>query len=386
MSSLAQEESRSISENVTWGKRKSMSDGKVFMPYKRFLGYKRGEDGTPQIDEKEAKTVRKIYDLFLQGNSLYCIGKTLQAEGLKTVTGKDIWSRSVLLSVLTNEKYKGCALLQKSYTVDFLSKKQKKNRGEVPQYYVEDSHPAIIEPEKWEMVQNEMARRKEAGLHFSANYLFSTRIICGDCGGYYGPRIYNSTSKYRTVIWRCNHKYVSEGREEGKCETPGLKEDLIKCLFLETVNEVIENREEILDECRRLRETYTKRSALDDRIDDLEKECELISGMIRELVEKNARVALKQDTFMEKYDSCIKTYEEKSAQLEALKQKKEDIEKKADAISAFMFELRERKNFVEQFSSDLWTTMIETVTVYHDGRMVFRFKNGKEITKWILKQ
>lgn len=266
--------------------------GKVYMPYKQFLGYKRGEDGTPQIVEEEAATVRKIYDMFLQGDSIYRIANKLQAEGIKTPAGKENWCRSVLRSILTNEKYKGCALLQKSYTIDFLTKKQVKNRGEVSQYYVEDSHPVIIEPEKWEMVQREMARRQESGPHYSGCSLFSSRIICGDCGGFYGPRIYNANTKYRHIVWRCNHKYVSEGRKEGKCETPGLKEDLIKCMFLEAVNEVIENRTEILNECRRLWKTYTKRSAMDEKIDALEKECGLIGETIRELVEKTQRLRL----------------------------------------------------------------------------------------------
>ena len=127
MSSIAQEESRSISENVTWGQRKRFADGKVSLPYKNFLGYRRGKDGKPQIVESEAKIVRKIYRLFLEGLTPTHIARTLTEEGIPTPGGKVIWQNSTVESILTNEKYKGDALLQKKYTVDFLSKKQKKD-------------------------------------------------------------------------------------------------------------------------------------------------------------------------------------------------------------------------------------------------------------------
>ena len=135
MSSLAQEESRSISENVTWGHRKRFSDGKVMVPFGRFLGYERGENGNLVINEEQAKTVRYIYKLFLDGYSAYSIAKKLTEEGIKSPGGKDTWSGSTVKSILQNEKYKGCALLQKVYTVDYLTKKKKKNEGEVPRYF-----------------------------------------------------------------------------------------------------------------------------------------------------------------------------------------------------------------------------------------------------------
>ncbi|MEG1884579.1 MAG: recombinase family protein, partial [Clostridia bacterium] len=143
MSSIAQEESRSISENVTWGQRKRFADGKVSMPYKNFLGYCKGPDGLPQIVEKEAAAVRSIYLMFLEGHAPTYIAKKLTDKGIPTPSGKTIWSCSSVESILTNEKYKGDALLQKKFTVDFLTKKQKINKGEVPQYYVTDSHEGI---------------------------------------------------------------------------------------------------------------------------------------------------------------------------------------------------------------------------------------------------
>jgi len=125
MSLLAQEESRSISENCTWGQRKRFADGKVTVPFARFLGYDRGPDRNPVLNEKEAIIVRRIYGMFLQGMSPYGIATRLTAEGILSPGSKPKWNAGAVLSILTNEKYKGDALLQKSYTVDFLTKKKK---------------------------------------------------------------------------------------------------------------------------------------------------------------------------------------------------------------------------------------------------------------------
>ena len=144
MSSLAQEESRSISENCTWGQRKRFADGKVTVPFGRFLGYDRGEDGNLVVNPEQAKLVRRIYGLFLTGMSPTLIARTLTNEGIPTPSGKEKWYATSIKSILTNEKYKGDALLQKSYTTDFLTKKTKKNEGEIPQYYVKGNHEAIV--------------------------------------------------------------------------------------------------------------------------------------------------------------------------------------------------------------------------------------------------
>ena len=135
MSSLAQEESRSISENVTWGQRKRFADGKVSMPYKHFLGYRKGADGQPEIDPEQAETVRHIYDLFMSGMTTFSVAKQLTSEGISTPAGKTVWQASTVESILTNEKYKGDARLQKRFTVDFLQKKVKPNEGEVARRY-----------------------------------------------------------------------------------------------------------------------------------------------------------------------------------------------------------------------------------------------------------
>ena len=245
MSSLAQEESRSISENVTWGQRKRFADGKVSMPYGAFLGYRKGPDGVPEIVPEEAVIVKRIYAMFMQGKTTCSIARTLTAEGIPTPGGKQKWSASTVESILKNEKYRGDAILQKTFTVDFLQKKLKPNEGEVPQYYVHNSHPAIIPPEEWNLVQAEMARRKELKQRYSSHSVFASMIFCGECGGYYGSKVWHSTDKYRQVIWQCSDKF----KNEHKCTTPHLTKTQLQNLFLQAFGKVVTLRETILEDC-----------------------------------------------------------------------------------------------------------------------------------------
>ena len=228
MSSLAQEESRSISENVRWGKRKSMQDGNVYMAYARFLGYKKGKDGRPEIVEEEAEIVRDIYRLFLAGKSIRCIANILTARAIPTPSGKTNWSVSTIRSILGNEKYRGDALLQKTYTVDYLTKEVRKNVGEVRQYLVENSHDAIIDPDTFDKVQVLLEKNKKRRAKVQAKHIYSGKIICGDCGSFYGHKVWRirSTGAHYDV-WYCNHKY-----DKGEnCRTPYLKEENIRAAF-----------------------------------------------------------------------------------------------------------------------------------------------------------
>ena len=159
MMSQAQAESESLSGNVKWGHRKNFQDGKVYYNYKGFLGYRRGADGRPEIDPEQAAVVRRIFSRYLLGHSVRQIVTDLMADGIKTATGKEIWHDSVIQKMLCNEKYIGDALLQKTYIADLFSKEKRVNNGELPKYYVHDCHPAIIDRETFQKVQEEIARR-----------------------------------------------------------------------------------------------------------------------------------------------------------------------------------------------------------------------------------
>lgn len=266
MSSLAQEESRSISENVTCGKCRSMEDGKFSLAYKHFLGYEKGDDGLPKIVEEEAKIVRKIYELFLAGNTVRAIASQLTGEGIPTPSGKVQWSVSTIMSILQNEKYKGDALLQKTYTVDFLSKTIKKNNGEIPQYYIQNSHPAIIDPDTFELVQNEIKRRRPGRRHLHKNSPFTAKIICSECGVYYGRKVWHSGTKYRSYIWRCNRKY----NDDVTCTTPNLREGEIKDAFVIAFNRLLGDKEQYIARFEGLLPLLADNTGLTNQLHSLE--------------------------------------------------------------------------------------------------------------------
>lgn len=186
MSSLAQEEARSISENVTWGHRNRFADGKVTVPYSRFLGYDKGEDGSRVINPEQAKTVRQIYDMYLGGMSIGTIARTITDEPETfTAAGNKTWHYQSMRTILTNVKHKGDTLLQKSYIVDYLTKRQVINQGEVPQHYVTASHEAISSPAVSAFVQAEIAKGAIVQRTQHRTRPFSATFECSQCGHKY---------------------------------------------------------------------------------------------------------------------------------------------------------------------------------------------------------
>jgi len=376
MSSLAQEESRSISENVTWGQRKRMRDGKVSLPYKQFLGYKKGPDGLPAIVEDEAEIIRLIYRLFLYGKSPSAIAAMLTDEGILTPGRKTGWRPNGVISILTNEKFKGAALLQKRFTVDFLTKKTKKNEGEIPQYYVENSHPAIIEPEIFDLVQYEMKRRKEDGRWTSSVHPFSGKIFCGECGGAYGSKVWNSTSQYRQMVWQCNGKYAGGNR----CQTPHLTDSQIQAAFLAAFNDRLESKAEILAAYDKVLRVLTDNSALEAEAATLEDECEVIMELTRKAVQENAATAMDQVEYRKKYEGLVARYEAATARLTEIENLRLERSAKWTNISRFLQSLVKYGDLVTEFDEELWYITTDSITVYGDGRLAVRFRDGSEVT------
>lgn len=212
MSSFAEEESRSISDNVTWGKRKQFADGFYTVPFAHFLGYDRGAEKCEfVINEHEARIVRFIYMLALEYYSPNSIAKLLMELEIPSPSGKMVWQTSTVESILANEKYKGDARLQKKFTVDFRTKKCKINEGELPQYYVIGGHPPIIAPETWDAVQQISLPE---GQRLSRRYTMSGKLVCGECGGRYGMMLWHSTT-YRNYVWECLPK--KQGKSKCHC-------------------------------------------------------------------------------------------------------------------------------------------------------------------------
>ena len=375
MSSLAQEESRSISENVTWGQRKRFADGKVSLAYSHFLGYEKGKDDIPQVIEEEAVIVQRIYSLFMEGKTPGGIARLLTSEDIPTPAGKTQWRSSTVESILTNEKYKGAALLQKKFTVDFLSKKMKPNEGEVPQYYIEQSHEPIIDPIEFELVQAEMARRKAVGYRYSGNSIFASRIVCGDCGAFFGSKVWNSTSKYRRTIWQCNDK----SKNSDHCKTPHLDEDAIKEQFVNAYNALTTDKVQLLDDCRLMQAALSDCTLLEAEIATLLQEMDVVGGLIRKCIEDNSINAQSQTDYAARYNGYAERYETAKKKLTGLREEQAVRQSKADAIGAFMFVISERDALLTDFDERLWIATVKTVTVHDDGRMTFRFLTGAEI-------
>lgn len=374
MSSLAQEESRSISENVTWGQRKRFADGKVSLPYKRFLGYRKGENGLPEIVEEEAVVVRLIYRLFLYGKSPSAIAAYLTGEGIPTPSGKRKWGSKVVESILTNEKYKGDALLQKRFTVDFLTKKTKVNEGEVPQYYVANSHPAIIKEEMFDLVQYELKRRKEDGKFTSCTHPFSGKIICGHCGGFYGSKIWHSNTPHRVLVWQCNE------RHRGKhCRTPHLTEANIRAAFLSAFNAVLGCRDEIMEAYDEIMEVLTDTSELDREREELQNEGEVVTEMIRRIISDNAQRSMDQEEYTRKYTALCERYEAARDRLAEIEEICVERNAKRAKISIFLEKLAGCEEMVTEFDEELWYSTVDYVTVYEDMRLAFTFRDGQVV-------
>ena len=375
MSSLAQEESRSISENVTWGQRKRFADGKVSMPYKQFLGYDRGEGGVPVINEKEAEVVRMIYRLFLEGKTAAGICKHLMSLGIPTPGGKTKWGQGTVMSILQNEKYKGDALLQKKFTVDFLTKKQKVNEGEVPQDYVEGSHPAIISATDFDRVQAEIARRQSLGRSYSGSSIFASKLICGDCGGFYGKKVWHSTDAYRREVWRCNGKFNGEA----KCGTPTLTTEGIQQMFLQAYNQLIGDREQVIQACEVMRSMVLDCSQLDTEIDVLNEEITVVAELVSQCIKENATTQQSQEEYNKKYNRLVKRYEKAVDRLNKVTAEREGRMQRDRDLRIFISSVKEQPLVLETWDEGLWLTLLETATVHADNRITFRFKDGTDI-------
>lgn len=246
LSSLAQDESRSISENATWGIRKKFERGELRVNTIKFMGYDKDENGRLIINPGQAETVKFIYEKFLEGYSSESIAKYLNDNEIPGWTGQANWYPSAIQKMLQNEKYKGDALLQKTFTVDFLTKKRVQNDGQVNQYYVENSHEAIIDKDTWELVQLELTRRKDfREEHQLKAYIiqnddnpFTTKVFCAECGSAFGRKNW-ATSRGKRKVWQCNNRYRI--KEVEGCFSRHLDEVTLEQIFLKALVLLSEN-------------------------------------------------------------------------------------------------------------------------------------------------
>ena len=369
MASLAQQESQSLSQNVKLGLQYRYQQGLVQVNHNRFLGYTKDEEGQLIIEPEEAEVVKRIYREYLEGAGLAQIGKSLEADGILTAAGKAKWRPETLKKILQNEKYIGDALLQKTYTVDFLSKKRVKNNGIVPQYYVENSHEPIIPRDLYMQVQEEMVRR--ANLHsgakrkkrvYSSKYALSSIVYCSKCGDIYRRIAWNNRGKHSTV-WRCCTR-VEHGPK--KCDASTIQESDLQNAVVKAVQEVMGGKDVFLTVLEKnIREVLEGESG--EQIAEIDRR-------LGELQQELLRLANGKKEYGDVADEIHKLREQRQDVLT------QDAERdgKRQRIEEMRDFLREQAYESLEYDEQLVRRLVEKITVY-DNRMTVEFKSGLEI-------
>jgi len=340
------------------------------MPYKQFLGYEKGEDGKPCIVPEQAEIVKMIYRMFVEGMMPSTTATYLTQHDIPTPAGKKKWQCTTVESILTNEKYKGDAILQKKFCVDFLTKKMKLNEGEVPKYYVENSHPAIIEPAAFDEVQAELARRRQAKYNGKGG-CFSSRIICGECGSYFGKKVWHSTDEYRRMIWQCNHKY----KGDKVCHTPHVDEEEIKQAFVEAINQMISSKETIIRQYKTIIKTLTDTSTLEQEHAKQQNEYDVVEGLIRRLIAENAQVGLAPEDYSQREAELLARYDAARSAMIDIETQIQERKNRRSKLTAFIRALEKQNGLITEFDEQLWNATVESVTVHGKDRIEFGFQN-----------
>ncbi|HFU4084776.1 TPA: recombinase family protein [Streptococcus suis] len=369
MASLAQQESESLSKNVKLGLQFRYQNGEVQVNHNRFMGYTKDDKGHLVIEPEEAEIVKRIYLEYLQGASLKQIGEGLQEDGILTAAGKAKWRPETIKKILSNEKYIGDALLQKTYTVDVLTKKRVKNNGIVPQYYVENSHDPIIPRDLYMQVQEEMLRR--ANLHsgdnrkkrvYSSKYALSSIVYCPKCGDIYRRIAWNNRGKH-SIVWRCVSR-VEHG--PSCCDAPTVQETDLQNAVVKAINLALGGKNEMLVA---LEENIATVFALGD------------DGSIESI---NAKLEELQKELLTRANAK-KDYNDLADEIDRLRELKQDamIENAVrEGLRQRMAEMQqflaEQTDEIEEYDETLVRRMIEKITVYED-RFTVEFKSDTSV-------
>lgn len=369
MASLAQQESQSLSQNVKLGLQYRYQQGKVQVNHNRFMGYTKDEDGNLIIVPEEAEIIKRIYREYLEGKSLVGIGRDLEKDGILTAAGKPRWRPETIKKILLNEKYIGDALLQKTFTVDFLTKKRVKNEGHVPQYYVENSHEAIIPKELFLQAQEEIHRRNNiyTGVDknkrlYSSKYALSTITFCGDCGDIY-RRVYWNIRGRKEFVWRCVTR-IEQGPET--CKNRTVKEGDLYDAVMTAINRLL--------------------AGGDNMIRILEENIHAVIGETTEykISEINTLLEEKQKELIILANKG-KDFESLADEIEKLREKRQTLLVEDASLSGENERINELIEFIRNnkyrtllYDDTLVRKIIQNVTVY-DDHFVISFKSGIEI-------
>ena len=369
MASLAQQESQSLSQNVKLGFQYRYQQGQITVNHNRFLGYTKDERGQLIIDPDEAVVVRRIYREYLEGASMQQICRGLEADGILTGAGKQKWRPETLHKILKNEKYIGDALLQKTYTVDFLEKKRVPNNGLVPQYYVENSHEAIIPSDLYMQVQKEILRR--TNLHSGANrkkrvysskYALSSIVSCPNCGDIYRGIAWNNRGK-RSFVWRCVSR-VEHG--PSRCDAPTVGETELQQAVIKAINIALGGKDDMIVA---LEQNIASVLALED-----ENSMESIKAKLEELQKELLKRANAKKDYNDLADEIDRLRELKQNAM-AENAEREGLKQRIAEMQEFLVEQMEQ---IEEYDEKLVRRLIEKVTVYEEKFMV-EFKSGTSV-------
>ncbi|UWG99351.1 recombinase family protein [Dehalobacter sp. DCM] len=389
LSSQAQEESRNLSENTRWGLVRRFENGIVSVNHNKFLGYTKDKNSELVIVPKEAELVRRIFRLYLEGSSIIQITKILESEGITTVTGLTKWCPGVIEKMLSNEKYMGDVLQQKTYTIDFLTKKRVKNKGIVPQYYIEDDHEAIIPKELYYQVQEEKARRaslsKTAAARrakqenekekskYSSKFALTDIMVCKECGQPYRRQVW---SKYgqKSAVWRCENR-LKNGTKNCKY-SPTFKEEVLHDAIMTAINNVVENRGEFVGAFRenviRVIGSHSTKNVTTEYDGQIEK----LQAEMLVLIEENAKQGSITEDFDEQYHRIAEQINDlKQKKLELVREQKiaTDIQQRLDDMDVC---LKKTTCEVREFDNDLVRRLLQSIKAVKDDLIEIQFKSG----------
>ena len=388
LGAFAQSESESISANVRWGIRQAMKEGKATIQYKYLYGYRKGDDGKPEIIPDQAEVVRKIYDLFLSGTPVRGIQEYLNANSVPNINGEPKWARSAIDSILTNEKYCGDVLLQKTYIDDCINKKVKKNTGQLPMYLVQNHHEGIISRETFDAAQAELARRsagkspskKNAPTgrsRYSSKYALSDRLYCGECGTRYQRCTWRNRDGSKRIVWRCVSR-VDYGNKY--CHnSPTLDEEPLHRAILTAINSAVKDRDNIV---------YNLKAAMEKELAPVAGQQLSLSEIDSQLEQLNTEFSKVLAEASESGDQAV--YSDKFREImqkqTALKAQRNEIQgmlaesgKAADHIDQCRQAAEVMPVAITEWDEALIRQVVESVTVETDGGIVVALKSGASI-------
>ena len=389
--SIAQSESENISANVKFGKAQSAREGNVAFHYKNFLGYRKGEDGKPEIVPEEAETIRFIYESFLAGDSFGGIKAKLEEKGILSPSGTPTWRYSTIQSILTNEKYAGDAIINKTYIEDCISKKVKVNNGERQKFYVENNHPAIIDRMTFARVQEELARRngklkvKQVGTKteqgkYSSKFALTELLVCGECKTPYRRCTWTVKGK-KKIMWRCISR-LDYGKKYCH-ESPTVEESVLQEAIMNAIMRTANENAELLKTLKLHIGMGLDMGESEDESLDLQIKIAEIDAEFKAMLN-----AISSDT-VEAFDEqrAKELMDEKSqlqqqlASIAERKQKRESTKSRLDEIFTILDGLRNRPM---EYDDRLVRQILECVVVESKERIKVVFIGGLEITETLI--